>query len=110
MRYTSNEPKVHARKPETYYFLSRLTSNQEYKDLTYYGDRTLAVFIIENSFVFSTYDHYEKKKVKDQIVALNEDLDSMWYFISFSYSSAKKAAVGFVIGYGDNNKVLRGEI
>lgn len=43
-------------------------------------------------------------------MALNEDLESMWYFITFSYSTAKKAAVGYVIGYGENNKILRSEI
>lgn len=70
----------------------------------------MAVFTIENSFVFSTYDHLEKKKVKDQVATLNENLDSMWYFVTFSYSSAKKSAVGFIVGYGDNGKVLRSEI
>lgn len=41
---------------------------------------------------------------------MNENLDSMWYFVTFSYSSAKKSAVGFIVGYGDNGKVLRSEI
>lgn len=41
---------------------------------------------------------------------MNEDIDGMWYFITFSYSTSRKAAVGFVIAYGDNNKVLRSEI
>ena len=87
-----------------------MTSNQNYKDFTFYGDRTLSIFLLENTFVFSTYDHGDRKKVKDSVVALNEELESMWYFITFSYSLAKKAAIGFVLGYGNNGKVLKIEI
>lgn len=41
---------------------------------------------------------------------MNEELESMWYFITFSYSLAKRAAVGYLVGYGDNGKVLKTEI
>ena len=34
----------------------------------------------------------------------------MWYFVSFSYSNAKKIPVGYLVGYGNNNKIMRTEI
>jgi protein transport protein SEC24 len=33
-----------------------MTTNEEYEDISFYGDRTLAIFLFDNSFVFSTYD------------------------------------------------------
>ena len=44
------------------------------------------------------------------MVVLNEDIESMWYFISYSYSSEMKKAVGFHISYGEGNRVSRVEI
>lgn len=44
------------------------------------------------------------------MVALNEELESMWYFITFSYNLAKKSAIGFVLGYGTNGKILKTEL
>ena len=44
------------------------------------------------------------------MAVLNESMESMWYFISFSYSMGKNIAVGYVVGYGDNGKVLKVEI
>jgi protein transport protein SEC24 len=41
---------------------------------------------------------------------LNEEMESMWYFVTFSYSTAKKLAVGYLVGYGNNNKIMRTEI
>ncbi|CAD8145403.1 unnamed protein product [Paramecium pentaurelia] len=110
LRYTESAPKLHSRQAQTFYFISRLTSNQDYRDFTFYGDRTLSIFLFENTFVFSTYDHGDRKKVKDSVIALNEELESMWYFITFSYSLAKKSAIGFVLGYGNNGKILKTEI
>ena len=82
-------------KPDTYHFLSRLTSNCDYEDFARYGDRTLAIFLVDNIFVFATYDFKEKKKnLANNLIILNEDIESMWYFISFSYKHGK--AVGFL--------------
>jgi len=78
--------------------------------LTLYGDRTLAIFLHDHEFVFATYDLNEKKKNIAKPVILNEDIESMWYFITFTYSSHKKKAVGFVAAYGNGNKVYRTEI
>jgi protein transport protein SEC24 len=36
--------------------------------------------------VFSTYDTSEKLKTKDAPAVLNENMDGMWYFVTFSYS------------------------
>lgn len=63
-----------------------MTINEEYEDFSFYGDRALAVFLIDNSFVFSTYDTSEKLKTKDAPAVLNENMDGMWYFVAFSYS------------------------
>jgi hypothetical protein len=38
------------------YFLSRLTTNKKHGDQTYYGDRTLSVFLYRSEFIYATYD------------------------------------------------------
>jgi len=86
VRYVEHGEKEHKREDGEYYFLSRMTINEEYEDFSFYGDRTLAIFLFDNSFVFSTYDTSEKLKTKDSPAVLNENMDGMWYFVTFSYS------------------------
>lgn len=107
MRYAEHSTKEHAREEGEYYFLSRMTINEEYEDFSFYGDRTLAVFLYDNSFVFSTYDTSDKLKTKDKAVVLNESMDGMWYFVMFSYSSSERKAVGYVVSYGEGNGIYR---
>jgi hypothetical protein len=61
VRYSSTYPAEHVQSEE-YYFLSRLTTNSEFQDFQRYGDRTLAVFVVRNVFVFATYDFAKKQK------------------------------------------------
>jgi hypothetical protein len=41
---------------DDFYFLSRLTTNKKHGDQTYYGDRTLSVFLYRSEFIYATYD------------------------------------------------------
>ncbi|CAD8140464.1 unnamed protein product [Paramecium pentaurelia] len=110
VRYAEHSAKEHARQEGEYYFLSRMTINEEYEDFSFYGDRALAVFLFDNSFVFSTYDTSDKLKTKDKAVVLNENMDGMWYFVMFSYSSPQRKAVGYVVSYGEGNGIYRVQI
>ena len=88
-----------------------MTSNKEHEDFVKYGDRTLAIFLLDNIFVFATYDFSKKEKnLANNLVILNEDIESMWYFISYSYSSHERKVVGFLASYGEGNKVFRVEV
>ncbi|CAD8183743.1 unnamed protein product [Paramecium pentaurelia] len=89
-----------------YYFLSRLTTNKEHGDLTYYGDRTLSVFLYKNVFVFATYDLDENLKSKERPVKLQENINGNWYFVC--YSKQKSEIVGFLVKFG-GNYILRFE-
>lgn len=60
--------------------------------------------------MFTTYDLNERKKNVAKTIILNEDLESMWYFVAFSYSTNKKKAVGFIAAYGEGNKIYKTEI
>ncbi|CAK87360.1 unnamed protein product (macronuclear) [Paramecium tetraurelia] len=93
-----------------YYFLSRLTSLKDYLDFQNYGDRTLANFLVDNSFVFATYDYVGREKNKVAQISLNQNIDGRWYFVSFSYSSRKQKSVGFVLTYGKGKEFQRIEI
>ncbi|CAD8143475.1 unnamed protein product [Paramecium octaurelia] len=110
VRYTEHGVKEHSREDGEYYFLSRMTINEQYEDFSFYGDRALAVFLFDNSFVFSTYDTSEKLKTKDKAVVLNENMDSMWYFVMFSYSNPLRRAVGYIASYGEGNGIYRVEL
>ncbi|CAK81196.1 unnamed protein product (macronuclear) [Paramecium tetraurelia] len=110
VRFSEHSIKQHAREEGQFYFLSRMTTNEEYEDFTFYGDRTLAVFLYDNSFVFSTYDITTQSKTKDTNVVLNENMDSVWYFVAYTYSSQQRKAVGYIVKYGQGAPKYRIEI
>lgn len=83
---------------EKYYFLSRLTTNKDYGDLTYYGDRTLSVFLYKSIFVYATYDLDENLKSKERLIKLDENINGNWYFIC--YSKRENTIVGFLVKFG----------
>ncbi|CAD8126727.1 unnamed protein product [Paramecium sonneborni] len=97
VRFSENE----IQDTEKYYFLSRLTTNKEHGDLTYYGDRALSVFLYTNVFVFATYDLDENLKSKERLVKLQENVNGNWYFIC--YSKQNSAIVGFLVKFGGNH-------
>ncbi|CAD8190751.1 unnamed protein product [Paramecium octaurelia] len=110
VRFSEHSTKQHAREEGQYYFLSRMTTNEEYEDFSFYGDRTLALFLYDNSFVFSTYDITTQSKTKDTNVVLNENMDSIWYFVVYTYSSQQRKVVGYVVKYGEGAPKYRIEI
>jgi hypothetical protein len=57
------------------------------------GDRTLSVFMTEDKFYFSTYNSNSKNVYK---TIDHNDLEGIWTFIYYSYSSNHKKVVGYV--------------
>lgn len=83
---------------EKYYFLSRLTTNKDFADLTFYGDRTLSVFLYKSVFVYATYDLDENLKSKERPVKLSENINGNWYFVC--YTKMENNIVGFLVKFG----------
>jgi hypothetical protein len=66
-------------------------------DYKKFGDRTLAIWVLRNIFVFTTYDYEQREKNLDRnIIKITRDIEGRWLFVQFSYSMKKKLAVAFV--------------
>ena len=82
VRYLSTYPEKHSMDPNQFYFLSRLTQNRAYYDFRRFGDRTLAIWLLRNIFVFTTYDAESREKNLDKnIVKVTAELETKWYFV-----------------------------
>lgn len=97
LRYLSTYPEPHTMDPTQFYFVARLTQNRVYSDYRKFGDRTLAVWLLRNVFVFTTYDYESNEKNLDKnIIKINADIEGKWYFLQYAYSNNKKAAQAYV--------------
>jgi hypothetical protein len=68
--------------PNQFYFIARLTQNRVFYDYKKFGDRTLAVWVLRNIFVFTTYDYEAKDKNLDKnIIKINRDIEGKWFFL-----------------------------
>ncbi|CAD8155329.1 unnamed protein product [Paramecium pentaurelia] len=93
-------------KNEIWYFVSRLSANQNDQDITM-GDRLLAIWLGKGYYLFTTCDQPSDEPNNHQIVNYPEDFDGIWTYIYYSYSVEKKKAVAFIkFGSGDLIKVI----
>ena len=60
------------------FFVARLTQNRAYSDLKHSGDRTLAIWLNNNSWLFNTYDG---QKNIAKFVNHTENIENIWYFV-----------------------------
>ena len=57
------------------------------------GDRALSIFMSEEKFYFGTYNS-ESNNVYKSID--HEDIEGVWSFVYYSYSTQYKKAVGYI--------------
>ena len=70
-----------------WYFVSRLTSNQDHSD-SKSGDRVLAIFQGQGNYLFATNDLHKS--------APYEDIEGLWTYTYFSYSHKLEKATAFL--------------
>ena len=95
VRYLSRHPKpMYQGKSEPWYFMSRLTVNKEYQNVEK-GDRLLAIWQGQGSYTFITNDYKSNNWNLNKNIEYG-DIEGVWTYIYFSYSSITSQAVGFV--------------
>ena len=69
MRFLTRYPDelLEGRKKNTYYFISRLSSNPTLGDLEF-GDRTLAIWLYDTGYTFATVDTVTKNNNINKLV------------------------------------------
>ncbi|CAD8140693.1 unnamed protein product [Paramecium octaurelia] len=82
-----------------WYFVSRLTSNQNYGNIAM-GDRTLAVWLGQGYYHFTTCDKKSNNPNVIQNINYPNDIEGVWTYIYYSYSAQENKAIAF-IKYGD---------
>lgn len=75
-----------------WYFVSRLTRNENYSN-TKPGDRTLAIFLGKEEYAFAT-ENGDNPNVSKSIKV--NDVEGLWTYVYFSYSVEKSSAVAFL--------------
>lgn len=88
-----------------------MTTNKAYGDIDNFGDRTLAAFVGEGSYSFSTYDFETDKKNLYSTIKYDFELEGYWNFIHMSYkrTATNSRAVAYVY-FSNLNTVKRVEI
>lgn len=75
--------------------MSRLVQHPDHGNAKQLGDRTLAVFLNINQYIFATYDFVTNRPNLMQAVR-HQDIEGVWTYIYFSYSESHRKAVGFI--------------
>lgn len=78
--------------------IARLSRNADYADARV-GDRTLAVWLGDGFYHFTTYDGGNPNF--NQNIGHPADIEGVWTFIHFSHSIEKKKSVAFIKFGGD---------
>ncbi len=87
-----------------WYFVSRLTRNDPYGNIEL-GDRVLAIWLGQGGYYFITQDDKSKNNNVFKPIAY-DDIEGVWTYIYFSYSSKQNLAVGLIkYGNGDFKSV-----
>ncbi|CAD8123997.1 unnamed protein product [Paramecium sonneborni] len=95
VRYLSRHPKpMYQGKSEPWYFMSRLTVNKQYQNVEK-GDRLLAIWQGQGAYTFITNDYKSNNWNLNKNIEYG-DIEGVWTYIYFSYSSITSQAVGFV--------------
>ncbi|CAD8162366.1 unnamed protein product [Paramecium octaurelia] len=95
LRYLTRYPKpMYQGKTQPWYFVSRLTNNLKYSD-TEKGDRLLGIWQGQEFYAFFTEDHKNNNQNLNEQIKY-DDIEGVWTYFHFSYSSTFKKAVGFV--------------
>ncbi|CAK59383.1 unnamed protein product (macronuclear) [Paramecium tetraurelia] len=95
LRYLTRYPKpMYQGKTEPWYFVSRLTNNLKYQD-TEKGDRLLGIWQGQGFYAFFTDDYKDTNQNLNEQIKY-DDIEGVWTYFHFSYSSTINKAVGFV--------------
>ncbi|CAD8058815.1 unnamed protein product [Paramecium sonneborni] len=96
MRFLTLYPKkLQNGKTAPWYFVSRLTWNQNYNDLNM-GDRVLAIFLGKGFYQFSTCNLISKNTNQEQRVSYPDNIEGVWTFVYYSYNKELGKAIGFI--------------
>ncbi|EGR31398.1 hypothetical protein IMG5_110780, partial [Ichthyophthirius multifiliis] len=81
-------------------------SNENPQDLAEYGDRTLCMFVLQNTYHFPTYDLKTQNKNLYKNVEFQQEDEGVWAFIYHGYSPDLKKAYVFTQLQGKQPQVL----
>lgn len=101
MRFMTRHPApLFSGKKEPWYFISRLTSNANYGNLGK-GDRLLGVWQGQDGYYFATNDVKTNNFNAFNKIAYS-DIEGVWTYVYFSYSTPQQKATAFVKYEGAN--------